>query len=630
MKKITLLFVLVLTFWGLNAQTSTNYTILPQRPFKVDPAKPDTSLYIKNLEAPNPYDNFDKHKAAELKKIISAKYPRQNAPPSSRSTQPSSDTLTTNNSFYANPYNLRVPSDNSMAISDSGIVVSCINSSYRFYRTDTVGTIGLGSLEGFSEKIGHSVYDPKVIYDPKEDKFIVVMLKDFSSVDTNEIVVAFSSTNDPMDDWYVYSITGNPFDSTQWSDYPAISITDNELFITVNLIADTSTSWITGFQETIIWQVNKTDGYTNQPLNTKLWSDLNLSASVKIRNLHPVGNYDDYVSYDNSTHTSVKKQYFLSNKNLVAKNDTIVLVEISDEIGNNPVLTTTVIHTNLPYFFPVNGQQPNTPWDLLTNDSRVLGAIYNQNNDLIQFVQNSTDSSSGNGCVYHGMISAVGTSPVCTGQLISQAGVDYGYPNIASSSVSPNDNSAIICYNYSSDSLYPGHEATLYDDAGTYSIPHILKEGSNRIFVLTNQDQRWGDYSGIQRRYNEPGTVWFEGIYGKSSGTYGNWISEVFKAGPEVLSTKSNVSESTNSSIYPNPTNDLLWFNFEMKSTANVTVEVYDIRGIKVASIGEENVKIGTNLLSLNTSFLAPGNYLLFLKDQTGTVVVSKHFIRSK
>ena len=48
----------------------------------------------------------------------------------------------------------------------------------------------------------------------------------------NHICVAFSSTNDPLDDWNVYMLVGDALDTNHWTDYPAISITDDDLFIT--------------------------------------------------------------------------------------------------------------------------------------------------------------------------------------------------------------------------------------------------------------------------------------------------------------------------------------------------------------------------------------------------------------
>ncbi|MBL0052360.1 MAG: hypothetical protein IPP29_13025 [Bacteroidetes bacterium] len=49
-----------------------------------------------------------------------------------------------------------------------------------------------------------------------------------------------------------------------WTDFPMMALTNDELFITVNLLYPDS-SWQTGFNETIIWQVNKHDGLMATP-----------------------------------------------------------------------------------------------------------------------------------------------------------------------------------------------------------------------------------------------------------------------------------------------------------------------------------------------------------------------------
>ena len=606
------------------AQTITKYSIEPERVFKVDTTVADTSIYIKNLEAPSPDGNKDKKTAYELKQKIEKRYPRkENVKPNKGGKRDTEGTLSIGYSSVANPYNLSVPSDNSMAISDEGIIVSCINTSFGYYDTRTNQKLANGSLRTYASNPTFltSVYDPKVIYDPKEDRFIKVMLKDYSSVDSNQILIAFSSTNNPMDDWYVYSITGNPFDTTQWSDYPAISITDNELFITVNLIGD-SEPWQTGFKQTVIWQVDKNDGYNNQTLDVNLWSDIKFDATNFIRNLHPIRNYNHYLSLDNTTHTTVNNQYFLSNRNLALESDTIFLLEITGDMNSTPTLNIDVLHSNKNYFFPKNGAQKNASDELATNDSRVLGAVVNRNTDQIQFVQHGTDSTTGTVSIYHGTITNVSTSPNCTAVTISDNVKDYGYPNIASTALTPTDNSTIICFNHTSSDDFPGHTAIQFDESGSYSSPILLKEGSRSIQVLPGLVERWGDYSGIQRRYNEPGKVWFEGIFGVS-GTYGNWISEIYDEDHVILLPDgiSKKSKNVNSKVYPNPVSDIFYFNFKMEKSDNISVDIYDLTGKKVANLFNGYVKEGENLLSLNTSFLAAGSYSIQLRDNQKQII---------
>lgn len=627
-----LLSVIILEF--TQAQTIRKIMVEPDVSFKVDTSVKDMSIYIKNLETPLPDGNRDKQRAIDLKRIIEDKYPRKKVNKNTSGSKSGiQGKLSIGYSLGANPYNFSVPSDNALCISDSGIAVSCINTSYYFFNTNDSTTLANGNLDSYTNDPNATVYDPKVIYDPKQDRFIMVMLKDFSSVDSNQVLVAFSSTNNPLDTWHTYALNGNPFDTTQWTDYPAISITDDELFITGNLLGD-GLPWQTGFKQTVVWQIDKNDGYTNQPLDINLWSDIKFDSTNFIRNLHPIRNYNNYISMDSSTHTPISSQYFLSNRNFAEESDTIFLVEITGDMNSTPSMNITLLHSNNNYYFPINGRQKNTIQQLATNDSRVLGATYNRNTDLIQFVQHTTDTTTGNVAIYHGFIENASTSPICTSQLIGDSIRDYGYPNMASTALDAYDNSTIICFNYTSSDDNPGHIAVQYDTAGVYSEPLILKTGTNRINVLSGNIERWGDYSGIQRKYNDPGKVWFEGIYGAPQERYGNWISEIYDANhlliplPEPPVTDGISGKKNNiSKVFPNPARDIFWFNFEMNRTDNVIIDIYDIRGRKIANLYNGNVKQGLNMISLNTSFLSKGTYSLILKNSENNIISTNKLV---
>ena len=63
------------------------------------------------------------------------------------------------------------------------------------------------SLSSFVNGVSNGHYfDPKVIYDPISDRFILVLLKD-SSPDDSELIVCFSTTNNPLDDWNIYYLS---------------------------------------------------------------------------------------------------------------------------------------------------------------------------------------------------------------------------------------------------------------------------------------------------------------------------------------------------------------------------------------------------------------------------------------
>ena len=236
----------------------------------------DYAPKLQNLEAPAPggtsYRDWLETRKAEL-----FGGPGQNT--TSKKLSGSAPAVNVNRNFQANLDFEGVPNDNAFAISNGGKVMSAVNSNVLMTDMDgnmlhdtMTGDSGLVSLEAFSDTLGltATMYDPKLLYDPNSDRFIMVHLAGFTD-STSNIVVSFSQSNDPLGEWNLYSLPGNPRNNGTWSDYPMIAITEQELFLTVNAII-TGAPWETGFEETYIWQINLDDGYTGDTLSTNLWT----------------------------------------------------------------------------------------------------------------------------------------------------------------------------------------------------------------------------------------------------------------------------------------------------------------------------------------------------------------------
>ena len=116
------------------------------------------------------------------------------------------------------------------------------------------------------------MFDPKVIYHPVWDRFVFCFLHS-STAENNIIVFAFSETNDPSEGWSSYVIPGHHLDTTWWSDYPALGITADEVYLTLNYIQE-GVSWQEGFRGSIIWQMDLEDGFEGNNLTAKLWEDI--------------------------------------------------------------------------------------------------------------------------------------------------------------------------------------------------------------------------------------------------------------------------------------------------------------------------------------------------------------------
>ena len=439
---------------------------------------------IQNLEDPLQGNNTYKSSLEEIKRKVEAKYNSKSFVPTyeNKLNYYSVDTPKVNYGLEGNPYSSSVPNDNTMSISNDGIVVSAINTNIIFYDTKQDSLLKIISLRSFSDtlaNISSHQYDPKAIYDYENDSFILVYLAG-ANLPSN-IIVAFSSTSNPMDEWYLYSLPGNPLNDTSWSDYPAISMTNDELFITMNLLIVGGTSWQTSFKQSVIWQIDKGSGYSGQNLDLGMYSDIGTDGRP-VRNIHPIRGGDRFYG---------PEMYFISERNFDLENDTFFVIKTFDKLGGtNQKLEINPLLADQKYGMPPNAHQTINRL-LSTNDSRVLGGFYQ--NGFIQFVGNSVDTLTGHASFYHGIFNPEDLNTKIHLNILTDSLLEFGYPNISYCGANKESQHSIITYNFSSNKTYPGMGAMFFEGSDMYSKPITLVKGGCPIWILMGH-QRWGDY----------------------------------------------------------------------------------------------------------------------------------------
>lgn len=515
--------------------------------------------------------------------------------------------------FDGNEYNSSVPMDNSIAISNDGLLISAINSTMWLFDVTTNELLESGSYDNFLDNnLGiQSRYDPKISYDPINDRFQVVHLY-ANSPGLSRIVVAFSATSDPMGEWNIYEIPGNPLSNNRWTDYPAISQNAEDFFITANLIIP-GEPWQTGFDGSIIWQMNKESGYNGaEELDITLWDGITFGGSF-VRNLNPA---DGANCFDDNN------MYFLSNRNFALQNDTIFLLEITDVLSSGEAeLTVQALSSSDSYFLaPAARQADDHTFD--TNDSRVLGAVLFENS--IQFVQNCLDTTNGVTAVYHGFINDLNGEPQVSGNIISYpSDLDLGYPNIAHIGNPGEDEHTLISFVHTGPEVFSGFSCVLYDAfANSYSDRLVLKEGEDYVDILFGTYERWGDYSGSQTVYNLPGTVWVSGSYGNDLQRNATWIAELSTGGQFVGIAEDE--QKMYSTAFPNPVNNYMSVILTLPETTIATISLFDAAGRHVADLYQDRIKVGRNELTFDLSPLATGQYVLRVMDSAGGTITEK------
>ena len=587
----------------------------------------------------------------------------------------------------ARPITGGTPLDNTMAISNDGFLMVSINS--KVYAHDLNADTAIYKPSQYNYTIGFQQFaaplefdlndfpfDPKLLFDPVHQRFIMTFLAGRSPSDSR-IVVGFSTSTNPADPWNMYEITGNPRNLNEWTDYPAIAVTKDDLFYTVNLI-ESGVSWQEGFRGSIIWQVPLDEAYSGaSSLPVTLWDDIKFEGKYT-RNLCPIEGAEGPMG---------PNMYFLSNRNFDLQNDSIFLIEVTDSYASgNAELKVSLGITSQPYGMPPNGQQEDTDLDqdstsgLQTNDSRMLGGFLHNNN--IQYVANTMNFNSGLAAVYHGTIKDVNGNPDFSGKVIGDDVKDFGYPNIAFTGTSDEETEAIIAFNHTSITDYPGVSCIFYSDCDGYSDVTVLKQGLDYVDQHSDGYERWGDYLGIQRVFNNPGKVWTSGFYG-AGGTQKSssiWMSELeapeFNMPDIVVDTQANLFgdncetqlylsgqngaepyafiwngepvnnnqvtvnlcgedytvqmtdannclvtqsgsfeiELPNSQVFPNPFDNRFSVTFDLNTASNVRFTLVDIKGSLIREWYMESVREGSNQFSFSTADLRSGVYNLIIQ----------------
>jgi hypothetical protein len=521
--------------------------------------------------------------------------------------------------FEGNLSGFSVPNDNDMAISNDGAIVSVINSNMHVYNTDGILLHDV-SLDEIATGLGgdQSSFDPRMRYDPINDRFILVFLDGFQP-ETSFIIVAFSQTNDPAGLWNVYELPGNPKDNDRWTDYPMIAITQDELFITGNLIIP-GEPWQTGFSETLIWQMSLENGYNGEPLDAGFRDNV-FFGGAPLRNLNPVQGGNGPAGPD---------MYFLSNRNFAESNDTIFMVHVTGTL-DDPSTEVIVDFTlaDIPYGVPPFGRQDNDhTFD--TNDGRILGSFIQDN--TIQFVSNTLDPTTGFCGVYHGVITNPDAEATLTAWIIGDDTLDLGYPDLSYTGIFEGDVQSIITCDHTAPEVFAGMSAFFYNN-GLYSERTELITGDTYVNMISGTYERWGDYTGSQPLYEEPGIVWVSGNFGRKIETgpftdrkNATWIASITRSDSILASVEQTYDYGKDINLYPVPTRNWLNTDINCATAGEVSFLLYDVNGNMIEHLVNGKAAAGWNTFTFDISQLPAGSYILTAIMEE-TPIVSKSFI---
>lgn len=496
------------------------------------------------------------------------------------------------------------PPDNSMAISNGGIIVSATNSDVYYFNED--GTeLGKSTFTKLARtafpELTDILYDPKVLYDVAEDRFILVFLHGSEPGNTH-VLIFFSKSNDPTDGWHAYGLDGGEADESSWFDYPNIAVNKNELFITGNLFDFNNNPTIS-----VIYQIGKHEGYNGRELNFQTYHSFRDRSGRMAFTVVPVergrgtsdNTYMDFVSTNNRGSNYIM-HYTITGE----------IEDEDEELKSNDV---TVLRYSPGYDTPQKGSQ-----DLLDgSDSRVRKAIY-INGDI--HLVHSTSNIQGNVSIMYSKFPRGKLSAITT-QVYSESNFALAYPSIAAAGYNWDNETVMITYCRAGSTAYASVYAIAVDKDMEASTPIVVKTGTGAVDIRRTGEERWGDYSTITRKYNT-NACWVFACSGNDGGNYDNTIAEL--SIDREVGTESLPVNTASIDIFPNPTRESFSVEFELEKASRITISLLDIKSRNTQTLLETYQQTGLKGFTFNKGALNSGVYLLSVTDAEGRQLYSK------
>ena len=200
----------------------------------------------------------------------------------------------------------------------------------------------------------NGVFDPRVLYDPYSQKWIMNAVSDPESVNAS-ILIGVSLTDDPTGNWYLYSFTLGV--DNYWYDYPAIGFNKKWISININLFSNDNDSYggdvVMALDKGMLydgglggWSWLVQDGFTMQP---------QITYDPDFEDLYLIEAYDYGV---------------------------LRISQITGALGSEVLnVGTSFVNSQIVWDFvgapyPNNGPQLGTSCEITTNDARMSAMVF--------------------------------------------------------------------------------------------------------------------------------------------------------------------------------------------------------------------------------------------------------------
>ncbi len=527
--------------------------------------------------------------------------------------------------FEANQMRISYPADNALAISNDGLIVSAENGSVAYFKEngDSILRFGMSLRKFFNDStLTGIVSDPRLVYDSYENRFILVAISLSNDRTDSRLLISFSKplTADTVE-WNHYQVacdsvfTGES-EGMYWFDYPSIAISKGQLVVTAVVVNSDTLNQNEEVVSNAVIQFHKLAGYQNAILTKKIWKDVENGDGRKDIVISPASDALQSHAYDSTI-------YLVSNySGNSAKFFWFELTGLpnspSGSISGNSTLT-QFFYSSPSYYSQLGGFGGDR---IKSSGCRIQYALHQ--NGKVHFV--FTRSDNGWSEIVLAQIKLANNAFSATTYSSSGSSLNNVYPSFASSSADSSQESFLIGYLRTGPGIFPEICAIHHDSSGWSLVPTTVRPGDGRFAIETDLIapwdtlERWGDYSAMQRRYNDTlGRCWMAGSYPNGvfpnyfgiTGGHNTFIAELGDSLPQLSLTEAYTE--IEAVLFPNPYRIGEFLQLRLRRQFDGSIRIVDLHGRIIYS---DNFK--GNAIELGRFSIAPGTYFVILNSKSG------------
>ena len=409
-------------------------------------------------------------------------------------------------------------------------MVAAVNTSFAVYsRAGATEVAPTYLLDLFpAAPVNEFVYDPKVVYDPYDDTYVLVFLGDqrpYKNRSWIQIVTIPDATAADTNTWCARRINGDQVNDKKkvFADYPGLGYDQDRVYISTNQYP-----FGFGYEGAQILAIPKSSLYDcDQPFARRVFA--------KKKTLTPDGSWADSVQPATVVGATASDFYLLSEQHSCNKStcrgSTLVLWRIRETVAGLELHNAyvTVGRFEIPPWGTQEGgnwTKPRTWWD--PGDLRLTNTFFDSDTGLAYTAHavekdiNISDGYNESTARWYEVQTApsLGASTLSRSGYVGLSGLDMGWPAVATDSLG-NVFMTVSGAGYFADEYLSAWSAVIPPGPPSTTAPERLSfEGDARYYYGGFGVQRWGDYNAINRDPTDGTRVWsFNASARKTVGT---------------------------------------------------------------------------------------------------------------